>query len=311
MAAVAKAAAAAAKNDEPAPEPPHSQSVALGGIDAARAAAKWLVGALAAVAALLVAGTQLSSIGAAEGWRLAIAVAGAVVGLSALGFGLFATFDLMMPVALSLDQLENRGWERSKDPSIKFLRDNESVFLGEATNVVELRTKIRAAERELDAALKKHHRTPEDKDLEAKAEVAGARLQQLDDIATSVTEFGTYAAFSQRQADWKRVMAVVLVVVGLALVGFAWAANPPPEKKDDSSAVAPEMRGVVLKHVDLSRSNLSGVDLSYARLTGVNLQGAITDGAKWVGVVWKDVTCVDGSNSDEVGHTCDGHLGAE
>lgn len=309
-----EATAAGSKEDEPAETSgdPNAISVALSGIEKARGAAKWLIGALGAVAVVLVAGTQLSSIGAAEGWRLAIAAACAVIGLSALGVGLFATFRLMTPLPLSLDQLATRGWDRSNDPSIKFLRANESVFQGQATNVVDLRAKIRAAEDELDAAVKKQDTDPGDKDLEAKAKAADDHLHQLDDVAISVTEHGRYAAFMQQLLSWERRMAVVLVLVGFALVGFAWAANPPvDEQKDDSAATAPDLRGVTLEDVDLSRTNLSGVDFSYASLTRVNLRGAITDGAKWEGVVWNDVTCVDGTNSDDAGDTCADHLGID
>lgn len=312
MAEDAKATAAEAKDVEPAETPgdPNAISVALSGIEKARGAAKWLIGALGAVAVVLVAGTQLSSIGEAEGWRLAIAAACAVTGLSALGVGLFATFRLMTPLPLSLDQLANRGWDRSNDPSIKFLRANESVFQGEATNVVDLRAKIRAAEDERDAAVKQQDTDPGDKDLEAKAKAADDHLHRLDDVAISVTEHGRYAAFMRQLMSWERRMAVVLVLVGFALVGFAWAANPPDDddQKNDSAVSAPDLRGVTMEDVDLSRTNLSGVDFSYASLTGVNLRGAITDGAKWEGVVWNDVTCVDGTNSDDAGDTCDDHL---
>jgi len=301
--------------DEPKepPESPDVQSVALAGITKGREAAKWLVGALAAVAALLVAGTQLSSIGEVEGWRLAFAALCAVAGLSLLGIALFASFRLMAPIALSIDEIARRTQRGNRnDPSVRFLRENPSVFVGQASDAADLEAKRKDAERELAAALAAHRKTPDDKALEAAAEAAGSRLEQLDAVANSATEFGTYAAFRQRLAVWERTMAVALVVVGLALVGFAWAANPPDDDDgEEGGASGANLRGVTLADVDFSRTDLSGVDFSYATLTGVNLRAATTDGTIWEGVVWDDVTCVDGRNSNDVGGSCEGHLGSD
>jgi len=56
------------------------------------------------------------------------------------------------------------------------------------------------------------------------------------------------------------------------------------------------------KVVETIVPQISG-DCTDADLTGIDLKGADTSG-----VVWKNTTCPDGSNSDENGETCDGHL---
>jgi hypothetical protein len=38
------------------------------------------------------------------------------------------------------------------------------------------------------------------------------------------------------------------------------------------------------------------------------LQGAFMDNADLSGVIWDDTTCPDGTNSDDHGRTCCGHL---
>ena len=59
-----------------------------------------------------------------------------------------------------------------------------------------------------------------------------------------------------------------------------------------------DLADVRLAFVDLSRVNFTGADLSGARLYFVNVSGT----------TWVDTTCPDGSNSNDDGQTCVGHL---
>jgi uncharacterized protein YjbI with pentapeptide repeats len=58
-----------------------------------------------------------------------------------------------------------------------------------------------------------------------------------------------------------------------------------------------------LKEADLNGANLSGADLIRATLEGANLQGA-----NLKGVLWGTTTCPDGTDSNNHGGTCLGHL---
>ena len=55
-------------------------------------------------------------------------------------------------------------------------------------------------------------------------------------------------------------------------------------------------------------ANLKGANLSGANLSGANLSGANLTGANLSDVTWGNTTCPDGTNSDNDGGTCLGHL---
>jgi uncharacterized protein YjbI with pentapeptide repeats len=79
-----------------------------------------------------------------------------------------------------------------------------------------------------------------------------------------------------------------------------------------------DLSGANLKGSNLMRANLSGADLSGANLQSDNLIGANLSGADLSGVnlrgtnlknvTWADTTCPDGTNSNNDGGTCVGHL---
>jgi len=58
-----------------------------------------------------------------------------------------------------------------------------------------------------------------------------------------------------------------------------------------------------LERAVLTRANLSGAKLNFANLTGATLTGATL-----TGVIWSQTTCPDGTNSNNDGGTCLGHL---
>jgi Pullulanase X25 domain/Pentapeptide repeats (8 copies)/Bacterial Ig-like domain (group 3) len=73
------------------------------------------------------------------------------------------------------------------------------------------------------------------------------------------------------------------------------------------------LNGANLKGAQLNGANLTGADLSGANLTGANLtmanlDGAVTTGATFKQATWGDTTCPDGTNSDDDGGSCVGHL---
>jgi uncharacterized protein YjbI with pentapeptide repeats len=85
-----------------------------------------------------------------------------------------------------------------------------------------------------------------------------------------------------------------------------------------------ELTGTVLSATNLSNANFTGANLSgtsvnlanflntnltNANLTSADLFGATNmDTATLTGVTWSNTTCPDGTNSDNNGNTCVGHL---
>ena len=76
------------------------------GADRIRTTATWLTGALAAVATVMLAGTQLSSIGALsfsdDGWRLGAAVVSVVLAVVAVAYAIYRLSFVQAPVETGL-----------------------------------------------------------------------------------------------------------------------------------------------------------------------------------------------------------------
>lgn len=79
--------------------------------EAIRNVAKWYVAALGAIGAIVLAGSQLSSIGALslDSARLWLAVAGIVVGLSAILWAISAVVTFLAGVAWSFDDVRREA----------------------------------------------------------------------------------------------------------------------------------------------------------------------------------------------------------
>jgi Pentapeptide repeats (8 copies) len=109
-----------------------------------------------------------------------------------------------------------------------------------------------------------------------------------------------------------------------AQLGGAAPANLSGANLSSANLSGASCSNVNLSHADLTGANLSGAYLKFANLSsavlvnamldksflyytnfsGANLKGATLTAATIEGVVWKDTTCPDGSNSDENGGAC-------
>ncbi len=82
--------------------------------------------------------------------------------------------------------------------------------------------------------------------------------------------------------------------------------------------------GTIFSNADLRESSFQSVDFTGSNFTNVsfldadfiddvnlancNLNGANFDGTNRTGIIWSNTTCPDGTNSDNNGNTCEGHL---
>jgi hypothetical protein len=71
---------------------------------------------------------------------------------------------------------------------------------------------------------------------------------------------------------------------------------------------AANLKGANLSSTNLDQANLTNANLSGANLSGANLAGVALNGANIKYVIWSNTVCPDGTNSDNDGATCAGHL---
>ncbi len=208
------------------------------GVDRIRDVAKWLIGAFAAVAAIMVAGSQLSSIGTLEvGWRLLVAVIGGVAALSGAAWAIWLLTDVLLPEETTVANVLAEATD-CKSPLARTIAANPHLLLG-YPDVAALDTAYKNARAEQARAQDLVNASPNDQ----------AALQQVDQAAgkaerlfARLRQLTTRAAFYRQQQEFKDSRTQLYLAALLAAIGlgtFAWAANPPEDKKEDTAAPAP------------------------------------------------------------------------
>jgi len=267
-----------------------------------RDAGKWLIASSAAVGAILLAGSQLSSIGklpvgaptSVDGARLWLAVVGVVAALVGVVYLIWRAVQLLLPVTVTLTELD-RAWNVGESgelgPVVAFFKSNTAYLQGLA-DPNDLMTRRNEAVSKLGAA----------KDP---ATTAAARAE-VTDLDAREAAIQTIAQHELLVSRFHRLLGRLLrsaSVVALGVVLFAWAANPPTPAEPSADLQGANLVGASLRDADLRDANLDGADLTRADLSGADLTGASIQN-----VTWSDTICPDGENSETVGNTCAGHL---
>jgi hypothetical protein len=280
-------------------EPDRQEEILESATGLITSAAKWLIGSLGAIGAVLIAGSQLSSIGNLPlGPRFGVAVAGLAVGLSAVMWAVWRVVGLLAPERYTITQLctewkksravKNEGvsgrLQRHRYPVVDWLARNPEYLFGHASPVELLEHWQDRSASDRDAAL-----------------AAINRMLARANYLRGHTKF----------VRTRRPLAVAIMLAAIGISMFAWAANPGENP-------GPTLRNADLRNVDLSgaslrRADLTGADLRNADLTGADLTGAIVDD-----VTWGNTMCPDGVNSDDTARegrngasafgSCAGHL---
>lgn len=259
-------------------------------------AAKWLIGALGAIGAVLIAGSQLSSIGSLTfGPRLVAAIVGLGVGLTAVLWSIWQVVNLLAPDRYTIRELSEEWLSasaqsgigvadrrmRRRFPVVDWLGRNPEYLAGHTS----------------PGQLREHW-------LDRSAPDRAAALKAINELVR-------LANFRRSREDFartKRTLAAAMMVAAAGIGAFAWAANP-------AESAAPSLRNADLSGADLSGAALTGADLTGATLRNADLRGANLSGAILTDVVWGNTTCPDGVNSDRTGRgqgteaaSCEGHL---
>lgn len=264
--------------------------------DLLNGAAKWLIGALGAIGAVLIAGSQLSSIGSLTvGPRLVAAIVGLGIGLTAVLYSIWQVVNLLAPERYTIREL-SLEWQKAGASTDAGVADRR---LARRYPVVDWlgRNPEYLAGHESPEQLRQHWQ-------DRSAPDRAAALKAINELVR-------LANFRRSREDFvrtKRTLAVAMMIAAAGIGVFAWAANP-------SEGAAPSLRNANLSGADLGGVALTGADLTGADLTGADLTGANLTGAILTNVVWANTTCPDGVNSDDTGRgqgteasSCEGHL---
>jgi hypothetical protein len=267
-----------------------------------RDAAKWLIASAAAVGAALIAGSQLSSIGALEvGWpttvettRLWVAVAGAVVGLVSITYILWTAVKLLPEVHVTIREIVD-SWDNPSNPglalAIAHLKQNPRYLQGFETP--------KALEEHRDAAVTAlRAMSDEDKIKEQQDYIRGLDLR----IGAVERRAASKVLLASFRTALKRLLYGT-AATAMGILAFAWAANPPTTPPPTAN-----LENAQLVDADLRDADLAGVDLDNADLTDANLTGADLTDASITDVTWRNTICPDGTNSDAAENSCAGHL---
>ena len=244
-----------------------------------RSASKWFIAGLGGIGAVLVAGSQLSSVGARDPAtpRFWVAIVGVGAGLLAIMWAMWRVVDVLSPQPWSFEDIVSAwGEDGSRTPHERAARREVGEYL-----------------RTHPTALGGFSSPSQILDLYKESE---PDREGLDDLVALMDAMLDKAATVSLQARfqslrWQIAAGVLLGATGI--IAFAWAANPA-----DPVQPKPSLVNAVLTNADLSGASLRNVDLTGADLTGADLTGADVAGAVLDEVTWGGTTCPDGTNSD-------------
>jgi hypothetical protein len=201
------------------------------GVDRIRETSKWIIVVFAAVAGVLTAGTQLSSIGQLE-WgdeRLNLAIGAAALGLLFVGVAVGSVVSVLTSGYTTLESLvkeeTNQSQKSKKSGNVKFVEDNKLLKLTNFRNIEELRD-------EYYGSIEQRYKETD----KAKIKELDAKIKYLGQLIEQILAAVKYDAVRRR---FKLAM-VVLFISGFVAAGaigtFAWASNPPEQAADSGSA---------------------------------------------------------------------------
>jgi hypothetical protein len=249
--------------------PPEDPGALGAAADRIRETVKWLITAFAGVGAALIAGSQLASVGKLDGGRLAFAILCVVVGLCALAYAIAVAAGVMTASRISLGDLADTN--KTDLDAVRIRVNGDPALLAGFASVTAMDVEYAAALAQRKTDFNAHYGDVHDQGKaltaqlsDAKAVAAGQAVQRLLNVASFYTLSDAFNGARPK-------MFGGALVAALAIVGFAWAAHPPDEKKQPAVA-APAV--VTLKLTEEGRTLLGarvGKKCAKARLRVVVL----------------------------------------
>jgi len=207
-------------NEAEAARPTHSAA------DRIRETAKWLIASFAAVGTILVAGTQLSSIGSlnASDARFWVALAGVVAALTAVVIAIDKVVDVLVTPPLSMKALAEPGSGDAVTQAVrtKIADDHALVIDGDLSRLYKDYT---LAAKQSRTSYDAWRAAPTAANLTA-AQLDDGRLTTLDGSVQNVLAVATLLQLSETFRVTKRWIVGATVIAAAGIVVFAAAANP-------------------------------------------------------------------------------------
>jgi hypothetical protein len=234
------------------------------GVNEYRSTLRWVVSSFGAVAAALIVGLQLTSLGSLKGWRLYWALPSVALAFASILAIIIAASRVLTPViGTYVGFAEGDEFQALRD----FLARDPSPLQKEADSAAALAHKYECADAAQLAALRSHEEDESD-DVRKKAlEGAEATYDDLDGVVGSVTTLGLFLYMRER---FKCVMKIVYVGILFAAIGataFAYLANPPAKSqtaKTQTKESAKKPKTVTqVQPVNCARYYLTMAELAY------------------------------------------------
>ena len=211
-------------------------------VDHMRTVSRWILTAFAAVAAILVAGSQLSSLGEFDSGNGRLWFAVTMITVALTGTGLIIAFVVSVESSgeVTLGGLVEQE-SNKKSEVARFLAANPSIKAGYPT--------IAKLKKDYEEAISVQYDAVQKMDGK-KVSAATAKVTYLGNLVSFILPVMRYHKVKTTFDSWRwRVIAIALAS-GIAVGGFAWAANPadPPSSPDE--LVTPVQASLVLTSAD-------------------------------------------------------------
>jgi hypothetical protein len=184
-------------------------------IDRLRETAKYLIGAFAAVAALLIGTSPLSGLGALElNYRLAVALLAALVALVVVAIMVALALPVLTPKSIPFDDIPQKPEFARQRRQIE--REDTHLFHGDHTSVATLfakRAELQAQER----TARENGRPWKDQDENAVV------LSALRTYGTLIQNKMVYLVIEQNFKRLVRYLGILFPIISIALIAFTWA----------------------------------------------------------------------------------------
>ncbi|MFF0001735.1 hypothetical protein [Streptomyces avermitilis] len=209
--------------------------------DAFRSAARWLVAVSGAIAAVLVAGLQLTSLGSLTGGRLSAAVTLFLIALASVGYILLRAARVLAPTAQTLAELREidiaevrrqaEGAPKGLGAAAKRLLYGPDFKLSEAVSDFRHALENYGLQTLDEIYLLYTGRTPVRIAQEIRAGKPRLSRNKIESVAQQLISFIELRETQHRYQLLVRALVPAGLVASLAIVFFALAASPDPDPK--------------------------------------------------------------------------------